>query len=171
MKPFALSLMLAASALLVGCGGGVAESLGFGRNPPDAFAVVDRAPLSVPPEFSLRPPVPGAPRPQEATTTQQAEEIVSGGVKAIAASEESNAEKALLARADADKADPYIRDLVDWEASQKTEKKTYLIGRLLGMSDTQDASQTIDAQEEARRLHEEKQNTTSSPEAPVQSGS
>lgn len=166
MKPFALLSIFVASFALAGCGGNVAESLGLGRNPPDAFAVVDRAPLSVPPDFSLRPPVPGAPRPQEIEMTRLAEDIVSGGAKTAAPSVGSDAEKALLVRVDAEKADPYIKDLVDWEAAQKPKESPHLLGRLLGASKTGAAEQTIDPQAERLRLHEEKQKTASGSSGP-----
>jgi hypothetical protein len=43
---------------------------------PDEFAVESRAPLTIPPDFDLRPPEPGAPRPQEKSAGQQAEQII-----------------------------------------------------------------------------------------------
>ncbi len=43
---------------------------------PDEFAVESRAPLTVPPEFDLRPPQPGAPRPQEASSADQAKKVI-----------------------------------------------------------------------------------------------
>jgi hypothetical protein len=55
------------------------KSIGWDKNPPDEFRIVTRAPLSVPPEFALRPPAPGAPRPQEGTTIDQARGAVTGG--------------------------------------------------------------------------------------------
>lgn len=53
MKPLILRLSLLAvlPPLLVGCG------LGYNKNPPDEFNVVRRAPLILPPEFNLRPPL------------------------------------------------------------------------------------------------------------------
>ena len=48
------------------------RALGYEKMPPDEFQVVQRAPLSMPPDFSLRPPQPGATRPQEGTTREQA---------------------------------------------------------------------------------------------------
>ena len=41
--------------LLVGCGGETAEILGFKKQAPDEFSVVRGVPLSVPPDFGLRP--------------------------------------------------------------------------------------------------------------------
>ena len=48
------------------------EQLGLNKSSPDEFKVVSRAPLSIPPEFNLRPPQPGQARPQEGTVQQQA---------------------------------------------------------------------------------------------------
>ena len=50
--------------------------IGLDKQPPDEFAVVTRAPLSVPPDFGLRPPIPGAQRPQEKTVQNEAREIL-----------------------------------------------------------------------------------------------
>ena len=43
---------------------------------PDEFAVESRAPLTIPPEFDLRPPQPGAPRPQEVTAADKARKVI-----------------------------------------------------------------------------------------------
>ena len=53
-------LLLGATAFLVSACGEIREDLGLGRNVPDEFAVVEHPPLSMPPDFSLRPPRPGA---------------------------------------------------------------------------------------------------------------
>ena len=52
------------AAVLSALGGcsGVSESLGFAKQSPDEFAVVRNAPLTLPPDYTLRPPQPGAPR-------------------------------------------------------------------------------------------------------------
>lgn len=63
---------------LTACGSDTKQMLGLERSPPDEFAVVSRAPLSVPPEFSLRPPEPGAPRPQEGRASDQARRALTG---------------------------------------------------------------------------------------------
>ena len=46
---------------------------------PDEFAVARQAPLVIPPDFSLVPPKPGAPRPQEADSSTQALQALFGG--------------------------------------------------------------------------------------------
>jgi hypothetical protein len=52
------------------------QALGIDRVGPDEFAVESRAPLTIPPEFDLRPPQPGAPRPQEATAADKARKVI-----------------------------------------------------------------------------------------------
>ena len=67
--------LLALTVLVAGCGtGGV-----LNRERPDEFAVQRQAPLVVPPDFSLTPPSPGAPRPSEGTAAEQALDALFGG--------------------------------------------------------------------------------------------
>ena len=62
---------LCASLLLLGCSD-LRRVVGMDRVAPDEFAVESRAPLTIPPEFNLRPPQPGAARPQEASSSDKA---------------------------------------------------------------------------------------------------
>ncbi len=66
---------LAGASLLSGCTD-FKQMVGLDQPMPDEFAVESRAPLTVPPEFDLRPPEPGAPRPQEKSAEQQAEQVI-----------------------------------------------------------------------------------------------
>ena len=76
MRKAATILMLATGATLLGaCSQG--GSL-FNRIRPDEFAVSRQAPLVVPPDFSLTPPAPGAPRPVEQSAAQQAQDALFG---------------------------------------------------------------------------------------------
>ena len=52
------------------------QIIGLDPTIPDEFAVESRAPLTIPPDFNLRPPEPGAPRPQENSTQKQAQQIM-----------------------------------------------------------------------------------------------
>ena len=77
MRKFAcLTLLVGASAMLAACGGGGGI---FNRDRPDEFAVQRQAPLVVPPDFTLTPPAPGAPRPSEGTASEQALDALFGG--------------------------------------------------------------------------------------------
>lgn len=68
-------LLTTGSVMLAACG----SSGIFNRDRPDEFAVQRQAPLVVPPDFSLQPPAPGAPRPAEGTAQEQALEALFGG--------------------------------------------------------------------------------------------
>lgn len=68
----------AALAALGGCAN--TKATGFGsRSGPNEFAVTRAAPLTMPPDFALRPPKPGAPRPQEVSPAAQALAAMFGG--------------------------------------------------------------------------------------------
>jgi len=52
------------------------RAIGMERTSPDEFAVESRAPLTIPPDFDLRPPQPGASRPQEVSTANKAQQAI-----------------------------------------------------------------------------------------------
>lgn len=72
----ALFVIAAAGVLLSGCGSDFKRMVGIERTPPDEFAVESRAPLTIPPDFNLRPPAPGATRPQEASAADRARGVI-----------------------------------------------------------------------------------------------
>src|SRR4051794_10214234 len=61
--------------VLSGCGG-MRTVFGLDQVGPDEFAVESRAPLLIPPDFNLRPPQPGATRPNEATASDRARQVI-----------------------------------------------------------------------------------------------
>ncbi|MCU1418780.1 MAG: hypothetical protein JWP32_2954, partial [Schumannella sp.] len=108
------------------------------------------APLEMPPDFGLRPPMPGAPRPQEQATADQARETVLG--KDTSSSTAAKGENALLSEANA-VAQPNIRQIVDTESVKGSGKKKPVVKRLLniGRDDRPDA-RVVDSAAEAQRL-------------------
>ena len=68
-------LCLTCALLIAGCTD-LKKAIGLERTSPDEFAVESRAPLTIPPDFELRPPSPGAPRPQEKAANQQAKQAI-----------------------------------------------------------------------------------------------
>lgn len=81
-------------------------------NAPDEFNIVKKAPLTVPPEYSLRPPEIGDVRPVEADPTRQTQVLAFGtdiGRNASAV------ERVLVARAGAIAVSPIIRDIIDYD--------------------------------------------------------
>ncbi|MDE2200259.1 MAG: DUF3035 domain-containing protein [Rhodospirillales bacterium] len=76
MSPSRRILPLAVLPLLAlaGCGGtDLSRTFGLTRDAPDEFAVTTQVPLSMPPDYTLRAPVPGAPRPQAESPSRAAE--------------------------------------------------------------------------------------------------
>jgi hypothetical protein len=168
MKRFSLFAVLGLVAVLAGCSD-VADSLGLGRNPPDEFAVVDRPPLAMPPDFELRPPRPGAPRPQDVNTSKKASTMLFGPNAKVANTSDRNflaagegesssdGEKALLDSAGASRAEPTIRDIVDREASQKVVGNRHLVDELLWWRKEDSSATTVNATAEAERIKEAKE--------------
>ena len=71
----AATVLLLAGSLTAGCTD-FKKTIGLEPTLPDEFAVESRAPLTIPPDFDLRPPTPGAPRPQEQASNQQAKQVI-----------------------------------------------------------------------------------------------
>ena len=97
-----LVLVAGSVALLSACGSGGGV---LNRDRPDEFAVQRQAPLVIPPDFSLTPPAPGAPRPAEGTAAQQALDALFGGPAPRSAVETSALQRA-------GEAEPGIRSAV-----------------------------------------------------------
>jgi hypothetical protein len=166
------SILLAALALslpvLAGGCSSVKEQLGLTKQSPDEFKVVSRAPLSMPPDYNLRPPTPGAPRPQEGTTRDQAANAVfqysnNGGIPADAIppigegeaeAAQSSGESALLQSAGAAGVDPNIRALVDAETAEDEANSTTLADTLVFWRDPEPYGDVVDPAAEQKRLQE-----------------
>jgi hypothetical protein len=74
--PFLLAVALApAFLLLAGCND-FRQAIGLDRVGPDEFAVESRAPLTIPPDYDLRPPQAGAARPQEVSAAEKARKAI-----------------------------------------------------------------------------------------------
>jgi hypothetical protein len=155
------ALAVSGVLLLAGCSG-VQEQFSLTSTPPDEFKVTTRAPLAVPPDFNLRPPAPGEPRPQEGTATQQAKQVIfraSGNAElaleeAMRADGRTLGERALLIEAQADQAQSGIRQVVERESKTLREEDGYLYDVLVFWRDEEPPGQIIDAEAEAKRLQE-----------------
>lgn len=116
---------------------------------PDEFAVVKRAPLEMPPDFDLRPPMPGSPRPQEQATSEQARTAVLG--QNAGSDTATKGENALLSDAQAN-ANPNIRQIVDTESVKSTSRKSPVVKRLLNIGSDKPEARVVDPAAEAQRL-------------------
>lgn len=152
-----VALALPAMLVLGGCDTTVQETFGLNRQGPDEFQVVKRQPLIIPPDSSLRPPRPGAPGPQEASTSQQARAVLTGTPSSPPPDEAlSPAESALLADAKGS-ANPEIRRLL---LEENTELSGIDESRFLIILDWQRRRMTpqgtvLDASAEAARLRDQ----------------
>jgi hypothetical protein len=75
LGPLFAIVCLALGTMLSGCTD-IRRAIGMDRVGPDEFAVESRAPLTIPPDYDLRPPAPGAARPQEVTAAERARRAI-----------------------------------------------------------------------------------------------
>ncbi len=151
-----------AMILALGACQGVRDQLGLSKQSPDEFKVVARAPLTLPPEFTLRPPEPGIPRPQEGTTAQQARQAIfrleqpkaQPLEQEIGVDGRSRGELSLLKAAGADKIDPAIRRTIDSETQRLNAESDDFIDALVFWRKKEEPGLVVDAAEEAKRLRE-----------------
>ena len=145
-------LLLAGGLAFTGCSK-TKETLGLTRTAPDEFAVVSRAPLELPPEYTLRPPRPGAPRPQEASVYEQSRNVVFGENTQAAQDTPDSGEAVLLQKAGAGQSDPAIRVIVDAEYEASLDENKPVTEKLLGLKlGDKDKNEIIDPAHEKRRL-------------------
>jgi hypothetical protein len=126
-KTVSLVAVLAACAAASGCQQ-FSQAIGAEKVAPDEFVVVTRVPLSVPPDFGLRPPRPGEARPAALRPDQMNASVFGQNT----GQEASAAEKALVAKAGAEAVDPNIRSTVDFEAANIVRKPEAFANRVLG---------------------------------------
>ena len=154
--------LLLASTLLLGLGAcsGVREELGLTKKSPDEFTVVRKAPLVMPPNFTLRPPEPGNERSKELQPTAAARSALlnrSGSSAAVAgadAGSRTGGEVALLKDAGALGADGSIREVIDRETTSLAAKDDSFVDRLIFWQPRQPSGSVVDPTKEAKRLRE-----------------
>jgi len=149
------AMAVSALALSLGACSGFKEAVGATKQAPDEFAIQTRAPLAVPPDFTLKAPQPGAPRPQDADISLRAQQTLLGNAPARPATEGENA---FLAQAGAEKADPKIRaELMTDQRQRRAEaaRYSYADAILFWHAAPNDHGQPLDAAEEARRINQE----------------
>lgn len=165
-----LTLVVAIGFAVSGCGA-TRSALGLDKSPPDEFAVVTKAPLIVPPDFSLRPPKPGAPRPQEIQPAQTARTALLGE-GAVEEGGPTPGEAALLAQTGADRADSNVRAVLNDEYGRLKQKDEGFADRIIFWRDGDQLppASVINASQESERLKSGQPlppSTASSPSVPA----
>ena len=127
------------------------QTLGIEKQAPDEYLVVERAPLSLPPNFDLRPPTPGAIRSQYVDLRRQAERILLGLTDG-SPSGRSTGEMALLAGAGATNIDGGIRQTIDRENGEYMVEDGRFVDDLMFWEGDEDDELIVDPVAEAERL-------------------
>jgi hypothetical protein len=99
-----------------------------GSRTPDEFRVVTKAPLNVPPDYSLRPPGAGQSLPAEVEAAQADNAAAFGSTLGANA---SASEKALVAAAGANAISPMIRTELDYEEFKTIRKSKSVADRVM----------------------------------------
>lgn len=133
-KTIITTAAIAASLMATACVGGT------GSNSPDEFRVVTMAPLTVPPEYALRPPEAGQSLPTEVDPTRVEAATAFGTTIGQNA---SASERALVAAAHANSVNPIIRSQVDYEEAKTLRKPTGFVDKVIfwdGQTDDADSA-------------------------------
>ncbi|QLQ12153.1 MAG: DUF3035 domain-containing protein [Brevundimonas sp.] len=161
LRTAVLIVAASATALSLSACGSMRQTVGLSKVTPDEFLTVSSAPLSVPPEYGLRPPNPGEPRPQELAPESAARQILLGQRQSVT---RTTGEQVLVSQAGGDRADPLARYVVDDEFGDLTYKEEGWANRILfwrrddaasqapTVAQSADGAVTIDAQSEYARL-------------------
>ena len=157
INTFQAGCLIAAALALVGCEK-TSNILGMTKKVPDEFAVVTRAPLSMPLDYGLRPPVPGQLRPQELAPREAARSLLlnNAGTKPAASptGKFTAGEAAILARAGALNADPMIRRTVNRESTVLAQADKTFLDKIVFWQKQEPPGTIVDPEKESRRLHE-----------------
>ena len=163
-KSMTMLALAAAAAAASGCST-MQQALGATKTAPDEFRVVTSAPLTLPPDYSLRPPRPGDPRPQQLDPTAEAHAALFGQ---DTGQDASAGERALVAGAGADAVDPNVRDLVDFEGAGVVHREEEFASRVIEFEGAAaDAAAPRDEAGEAERLAEQESIRRATGGAPV----
>lgn len=152
----AISLMI----LLTGCSS-ARDIVGLSKQSPDEFEVVTRAPLSLPPDYGLRVPVPNISRAQEKSVRESADNLFSARgsqspgqnlSRVDRSGAISPAEDAILGRAQAKTSNQSIRAEInsDNKTISGTDKK--LIEKIIFWQGTKKPGAVLDPEKESKRI-------------------
>ena len=137
---------------------GAREAMGIAKQSPDEFSIVTRAPLSLPPDYGLRPPKPGLKRPQEESIKERARIRLLSRRKDKNTTSSTNllssSESALLQKAGAVNADPSIRRIINRESSILAVENQNFADKLIFWKGRPEPGTIVNAPAEDKRLRE-----------------
>lgn len=165
MTPAKLSLLaLTVTLALSGCSS-VKRELGIARNSPDEFVVVKRAPLTLPPEYVLRPPLTPDEARANSETVKAAETAVLGEDKKKQTLKTTKSDSALLDKIGSTSADPDVRRRIEEENGYLALENRTLGDRLIFWKDAEPSldkapESIVDSKAESARIKETQQTGT-----------
>jgi hypothetical protein len=154
MKLSVTSCLVLSLITLAGCSGDVSRTFGLTRDAPDEFTVTTRAPLSIPPDYTLHPPQPGAGRPQELSSQQAAEAALSPQAALSHPTGPDTAGQQALLSASGPAAPADIRDKINAEQGLDAAHRG-LSERLMFWKDAPPPGTPLDPVAESKRLRED----------------
>ncbi len=162
-KPLALVAILAAATAATGCAS-FSRAIGASKTTPDEFRVMTQAPLTLPPDYNLRPPRPGEARPQENDPATNAQAALFGeNVGANA----SQGERAFVSAAGATASNDGVRDTIDFEEQGVVRRSEGFSNSVLAFEGGTAVSTPTTPEAEARRLEDEESIRRATGGAPV----
>jgi hypothetical protein len=152
----AFAVLAIATITLAGCGNtDLTRTFGLTRDAPDEYTVTTQPPLSMPPDFSVRPPNPGAPRPQQTSEQQQAEEaLVPQTALTGTPTGQASPGQAALVQAAGPTPPANIRAEVNGEAAAAAQQNQSFVNELMFWREPQPPGIVVDPQKEAQRIRE-----------------
>jgi hypothetical protein len=155
MTPIRILTLAGLLALAACTGDNLTRTFGLTRDAPDEFRVTTRAPLSMPPDLTnLRPPAPGTSRPQELTTEQAAEAVLSPDSILTTGDAQSSAGQQAIVAAAGPAAPRNIRAQVDSE-SQLDRPSVSFTDRLMFWQSPPPPGTVVDPARESQRLRQD----------------
>lgn len=153
----AAAMVVVAAGALAGCDT-LRSAAGMDKSAPDEFAVLTKAPLTIPPDYNLMPPRPGAVPTNQTEPTDAAQTALFGSDPQTVASQlpdsYSPSEKLLLANAGIQNADPAVRQHLASDRKNMIGADDSFTNDILFWQKPKptDPATPLNADEEARRL-------------------
>jgi hypothetical protein len=150
-KFLSLFCVYAASLMLSGCT--VSEI--FSKKAPDEFQILTRAPLNMPPDYDIRPPLQGAfgaGQSSEKDSKALAKETLLGKRKNVSSGILSKGESMLIEKTGGNRASSDISKTLDFETGQRIEKEKSVVDDIVFWEDRKPGADTLDVQKAKKDL-------------------
>ena len=144
-------VVLITGLLFSGCSN-VRDALGQNKKSPDEFAILARAPLSVPPNFSLRVPNKGMERPQEPSSRNMGRDLIFKKSNLERGKDSKSNSSSIRGLLGTNKANPKIREIINAETKSMVFEDKLVLDKLLSWKKPSEDGVLVDAAAEAKRL-------------------